>query len=449
MKVLFINTLHIKVAGNQALYNSLVGLAQAGHEVICLQIRGESLQPEMGSLHPGISMRHYRVLPQLLRRLVLGFYKLLRGAEALAVRRRSSVANVNSRIRSTSITPLGYQPAAPESIVQTVIGKFHWALFQVLAVWHGAGIIRREGVDVIYGYESWGAPAASVLGRFFHLPVVTRFQGTFLYPMMQNKLKRLMFFDRVLALKRHADLVVMANDGTRGDEVLKYLGVPESRVLFVTNGVAIPSVDGVDREQVRQEIGVPPGCFVLLTVSKLAVWKRIDRVIQALPRVLEVHPNTLLVVIGDGSERDRLARLAQEKTVDHAVRFVGAVPHSDVRRYYRAADVFVSTYDLSNRGNPVLEAMAHGCCIVTLADGSTDDLIAHGESAVLIDGRRISEELPEAIISLLNDSDLRSKLGREARNSALEKLMSWEERNRMEVERIESLVGSSWNAEHR
>ena len=449
MKVLFINTLHIKVAGNQALYNSLVGLARGGHEVICLQIRGESLQPEMASLHPGISIRHYRVLPQILRRLVLQVYKLLRGAEALAVRRRSSVPNVDGSIRSSSTTPLGYQPAAPESIVQTIIGKFHWALFQVLALWHGARVIRRESIDAIYGYESWGAPAASVLGGFFHVPVVTRFQGTFLYPMMQNKLKRLMFFDRVLALKRYADLVVMANDGTRGDEVLNMLGVPESRVLFVTNGVAIPSVDGVNLEQTRCEIRVPPGFFVLLTVSKLAVWKRVDRVIRALPRVLEVHPNTLLLVIGDGSERDRLARLAQEKAVDHIVRFVGAVPHSDVQRYYRAADVFVSTYDLSNRGNPVLEAMAHGCCIVTLADGSTDDLIAHGESGMLIDERRISEDLPETIISLLSDSDLRSKLGKGARNSALEKLMSWEERNRMEVERIESLVGSSRSPEGR
>ena len=439
MKVLLISTLYLKRVGNQALTNTLLGLAEAGHDVVFLQIRGEEVQPEAAQLHARVSVRHYSVLPRPARRLMLKLFMGAKAAErSLAGRFNRTTEEEQAEQPSAAID---YHPAAPQSLVQVIGDKAHWLLFQAVAVWQGWRVARREGVDAIYGYEVWGAPAASVLGRIVGLPVVTRFQGTFLRPMLGSRRLRLLFFDHVLAMRSRADLVIMTNDGTRGDEVLRILGVPDERVLFVSNGV---SKDGpelaTDRDAARRQLGLPLDAPMLLTVSKLAYWKRVDRSVRILPAVVEAHPHARLVVIGDGPERARLERLAGALGVSRAVTFAGAVPHAEVARYYRACDIFLSLYDLSNRGNPVLEAMVAGCCIVTLADGSVDDLLMNGESGVLVDPDRLDDELPKNVAALLGDPDRRALLGAAAKRAAGQRLATWEERRKVEVHRIEAAV---------
>ena len=76
--------------------------------------------------------------------------------------------------------------------------------------------------------------------------------------------------------------------------------------------------------------------------------------------------------------------LARELGVADAVRFEGAVPQADVLRYLWAADAFLSSNDLSNVGNPLLEAMACGKPIVTIDNGATGDLIRDGETGILL-----------------------------------------------------------------
>ena len=441
MKILLISTLYLKRVGNQALTNTLLGLAEAGHDVVFLQIRGEEVQPEAARLHARVSVRHYGVLPRPARRLML---KLFMGAKAAerSILGRSRTRPVGRTDAGTPPSSMGYVPSAPQTLVQVIGDKVHWALFQAVAIWQGWRICRREGVDAIYGYEVWGAPAASVLGRLLRLPVVTRFQGTsFLRSILGSRRMRLLFFDRVLATRSRADLVVMTNDGTKGDEVLRILGVPEERVLFVTNGVN-RGASGLelDREAARRQLGLPLDAPLLLTVSILAFWKRVDRVVRMLSSVVQAHPDTRLIIVGQGPEGDRLARLAADLGVSESVLLVGGVPHAEVMKYYRAADIFISAYDLSNRGNPMFEAMVAGCCIVTLADGSVDDLLMNGESGVLVDPDRLDDELPKNVVALLGDPDRRALLGAAAKRTAGQRLATWEERRKVEVHRIEAAV---------
>jgi glycosyltransferase involved in cell wall biosynthesis len=72
--------------------------------------------------------------------------------------------------------------------------------------------------------------------------------------------------------------------------------------------------------------------------------------------------------------------------------FEGAVQQQDVVRYLHAADVFLSLNDLSNVGNPLLEAMACGKPIVTVDSGTTGQLIHDGETGILL-----STGEPEAV----------------------------------------------------
>lgn len=117
---------------------------------------------------------------------------------------------------------------------------------------------------------------------------------------------------------------------------------------------------------------------VLLTVSRLVSWKCVDRSIIALPELVNNFSNIQLIVVGDGPERKKFEQLSDKFGVIEYVCFEGAVPHDKVPKYLAAADIFLSFYDWSNVGNPLLEAMKAGKCIITLNNDNTGRFIQNG-----------------------------------------------------------------------
>jgi glycosyltransferase involved in cell wall biosynthesis len=155
----------------------------------------------------------------------------------------------------------------------------------------------------------------------------------------------------------------------------------------------------------------------------------------------------LLLVVGDGEERARLEALARELGVMQNVRFTGAVPQEDVARAMHAADVFLAVADLSNVGNPLLEAMACGMCVVAVDAGDTRDLIADGRTGRLVDSsqrsgfvRPLEERLADLLVQLAGDEGQRARLREGAAAYAREHFWTWEQRMSAEVDAVTQLV---------
>jgi glycosyltransferase involved in cell wall biosynthesis len=109
-----------------------------------------------------------------------------------------------------------------------------------------------------------------------------------------------------------------------------------------------------------------------------------------------------------------------------------------------AADVFVSVSDFSNVSNALLEAMICGKCIVALDTGDTGELIQHDWTGKLIKAESEEEivtKLSKAIIAVLEDDRLMTRLGENARIYAQEHFQTWEERIMMEIKLVEELIG--------
>jgi len=315
-----------------------------------------------------------------------------------------------------------------------------WLYFQIVAFAKAQKLRSTTKVDVVYGYEIHGVPVAKLLSKLWCVPMVARFQGTIFGVGCQNmKFRVIRAWEHVVGLKIPADLVIMTNDGTQGDKVLKQLGVNIKKVRFWMNGVDWELFRSIpDRDQAKELLGLS-GRYVLLCVSRLVSWKRVERSINALPSVIEEFPNAILLIVGDGPERQRLEKLARELGVQDHVRFEGAVLHSEIPKYLAAADVFLSFYDLSNVGNPLVEAMMAGKCIVTLNNGDTGRFIKSGENGVLLEYEDLPK-LPEVIKNLLANEDLRNRLGANARRFAEENFWSWEKRIEAEVAEVQKLL---------
>jgi glycosyltransferase involved in cell wall biosynthesis len=337
---------------------------------------------------------------------------------------------------------MGTKPA------RTLLGrawrKFALAvLFPLFAAWRARDILRRERIDVLYGYEVHGTFAIRLLGRFARLPIITRFQGTILSGFANGSLGRLRKLDHVLALKTPAALYVMTDDGTLGDETLTRLNPgARQRMRFWRNGIDLAHFTPASRREaaaLRKTLGIPPRAPIAFASSRLVWWKRVDRAIRVWPRIVARHGDALLLIAGDGEQRPRLEEMARSLGIGDNVRFLGARPQDEIVNYLRAADIFVSVNDLSNAGNPLMEAAACGAAIVTLNNGSTGRLIQDGITGRLLEPDDY-DALADALLRLIEQPDERERLGKAARAFASDNFWSWDERMRAEIGAVSELV---------
>jgi glycosyltransferase involved in cell wall biosynthesis len=221
-------------------------------------------------------------------------------------------------------------------------------------------------------------------------------------------------------------------------------------VKFWRNGLDLDRLrppSAADRTAARGALALPDDAFVMLTASRLATWKRVDRAVRAMQKVCAWAPQALLLIVGDGEERPRLEALAHELGVSESVRFDGAVPQQDVLRYMHAADVFLAVADLSNVGNPLLEAMACGMCVVAVDAGDTRDLIVDERTGRLVDNSQrsgfvkpLEERLADLLVTLAGDPAQRQRLAAGAAAYASEHFWTWEQRMAAELEAVSALA---------
>lgn len=169
---------------------------------------------------------------------------------------------------------------------------------------------------------------------------------------------------------------------------------PSSRDLLVSYGVTRPmeilpnAIDLTAFEQahagdVRARLGIGPQERVLLYCGRLAREKNLPFMLQALGDTLRRAPGIRLVMVGDGTERETLQRLAADLGLDQRVLFPGSVPYGDVPRYYAAADLFVMTSLTEVMPLALLEAMASGLPVVAVAGPGLSDVVTDGLNGIL------------------------------------------------------------------
>jgi len=331
------------------------------------------------------------------------------------------------------------------AIITKADQKLRFALlFPRLAAQRAEQVLQGNAVDVLYAYEVHGALAAQRVQRRHRLPTVARFQGTVLYPHLGSSLGRVRHYEEIQALRTRADLYIMTNDGTRGDAVLADVNpAAMSRLRFWRNGLDLERlrpVDAVRKASLRDALGLPGDAIILLTASRLANWKRVDRAVAAMPSVLAAVPNAHLMIVGDGEERTNLEDQAARLGVSQRVLFMGAIHQERVSDYMQAADVLLTLADLSNVGNPLLEAMSCGLAIVAIDAGDTSDLIRDRETGLLAPSGDVHQFGP-VIVELASNNDLRRRLAAGARHYAEENFWTWDARLAAEVDEVERLGG--------
>lgn len=185
---------------------------------------------------------------------------------------------------------------------------------------------------------------------------------------------------------------------------------PESEFLMIPNGVETNRFKPTPRT-------ANPKVKVLF-IGRLIERKGFQRVIKALPRLRELAKVPFVIeVVGSGAFRTTLDEVAQELGVTDLIQYVGTVPYDQLEKSYQYADIFVLTSLYEGMPAVILEAMGTGLPIVASDVGGNNEIVKEGENGYLIPGED-SEKLARDLSVLINDAELRKRMGGKSREMA-------------------------------
>jgi glycosyltransferase involved in cell wall biosynthesis len=154
---------------------------------------------------------------------------------------------------------------------------------------------------------------------------------------------------------------------------------------------------------------------LLVFVGRLVEEKGVDDLIAAVAILLRTLADLTALIVGDGQDRQRLQRLAEELGVADRVTFAGWVPSEQVRSYISAADLFVGPSKrapdgwIEAQGLVFIESMLAGTPVIATASGGIVDAIQHDETGLLVP-EASPDDIARAVLRLVAEPELAARL---------------------------------------
>ena len=277
-----------------------------------------------------------------------------------------------------------------------------------------AGMLIRErnNYDLVYFlmqglHLAAGLPVARLLGE----PILMKIGGSGVIPLMSRSAWGRL---ELRWLRRWAHRVMILNEGMR-EEGLR-AGFASEQLLWMPNPVDTGEFspgDEQERARLREQLGIPAAAQVVVYSGRLAPEKSLSTLIAAFAEVARRKPEAMLLLVGDGPLRAALARQAGALSLEH-VRFAGRVEPGEVRSWLRIADVFALVSPSEGFPCALAEAMAVGLPSVVSDIPATRQLVDHEQHGLLAP---VGDEgaIAAAILRLLDDAELRARMGEAAR----------------------------------
>lgn len=271
-------------------------------------------------------------------------------------------------------------------------------------------LCRKQRFDVIHAH--WIFPqaflallATRVLRQ--SIPVVVTSHGSDLYGLRGRLLG---------AIKRwvllRAQKVTVVSRAMRNDATEMISGRTDYDVISM--GVDLLNVFTPGSYEARQSSRI-------LFVGRLVEQKGIDVLLKAMPKVLLACPDANVTIVGEGPDRSRLERLAEESGISARVTFVGKKQNCDIADFYRSASVFVMpSRGREGLGLVAVEAMGCGCPVIASDLPSVADFLIDGVTGLLFTPGDHAE-LADMLIHLLHDRLGARELAEAARKYVIER----------------------------
>jgi len=295
--------------------------------------------------------------------------------------------------------PEGELRRRAEKLVETVPVGIHGEV-DLRAGWQLSRLLKRWQPDVVHAHDPHGVALGALA-----LSIATPESSPILVAS-----RRVDFHIRGNAFSRwkyrQVDCFIAASHAIAA--MLAEDGIDQERIATIHEGIDVERVQQAPVANVHEEFWLPAGVPVVGNVAALVPHKGQRHLVEAAPLVLRHVPEAHFLILGEGDLRPALERQIKDLHLEKHVLMPGF--RTDVLSLLRAFDVFVLSSVTEGLGTSLLDAMAAARPIVATRAGGIPEVVADGETGLLVPIRD-PVRLAEALVTVLKDPGLRARLG--------------------------------------
>lgn len=275
--------------------------------------------------------------------------------------------------------------------------------------------IKKGKYDIVHCHGARANFMAFLLKLFYKIPSVTTVHSDYKLDFQDNRYKDLVYTKiNTLALK-FIDYYIGVSDSFRN--MLIDRGFDSDKIFTVYNGIEMNLMKELTNPVEffkRYNITSDKDTILIGTLARLHPVKGVDVLIRGAKKVLDQRQNVKFLIGGDGTEAPILKELAKELGIEKNVYFLGFV--NEPSSFFNAIDVNTVTSHSESFPYVIMEGGAFRKTIVASNVGGIGDIVIEGKTGFLFeDGDH--EKLAAQLIKLIDDADLRRKLGENLYNS--------------------------------
>jgi glycosyltransferase involved in cell wall biosynthesis len=310
-----------------------------------------------------------------------------------------------------------FGPDYPLPFLKFKFGKaINYALKSVFIIKVLARLIKRERVNLIRatdpfwcGFFAWAA--SQLTNTPFCISIHTDYDKTY---RLSGRKRGTPFIFKMLEkfVLPRAQLILPIREHLVKDMVRK--GVDPAKIRVIPHGISIEDFSLREDEDILGRYGIPQGKKVISFVGRLAKDNYVYNIIEMAQGISKMRDDFVVLVVGDGPERDKLNSLVQEYGLSSYLIFTGFQP----RRMVISIRLHSMIALCLKGGFSLIEACAAGCPPVSYNIEWHYELAKNGETGFLVNENDLNA-LTEAVIYLLDHPGKAKEMGEKARQLAM------------------------------
>nr|WP_271870203.1 glycosyltransferase [Planctomicrobium sp.] len=210
-------------------------------------------------------------------------------------------------------------------------------------------------------------------------------------------------------LQPFTDLLIANSESVA--EYYQSKGFPAEKIRVVPNGVIVPEMSNLSQKELCEAANIPIGSRCIAYIGRLAPQKRLKDLLWAIQMLRLSHPDSYLLIIGEGPLKDELLDYARTTEAETHVRFLGH--RDDASSLLHLVDAFWLGSEFEGMSNSLMEAMSCGKPVVVSDIPSNRELVEHGVSG-WIANLGDSAGFTQYTVRLLEDAKLSEQIGHAA-----------------------------------
>lgn len=241
------------------------------------------------------------------------------------------------------------------------------------------------------------SPLCFFIKKIFGLKYIIFTHGTEVWDIKNNlKLKSLKFSDKIISVSLYTK-----------EKIQHQINFPEEKFFILPNVVDdkkfFPKDKSsylLERHNLSQDFKI---IFTLCRLSSKEQYKGYDKVIEALPEIIKIFPNTKYILGGKGDQNEinRVRQLINKLNLKNTVILTGEIADNELNDYYNLCDVFIMPSKGEGFGIVFIEALACGKIVIAGNKDASKEAILNGELGILVDPDNIID-IKNTILDIFN-----------------------------------------------